>query len=616
MYRTLNTIQAAGKAAIALALCLVILGALAPQRAMAQASILNYEHEFGKVDGFFHKPQGVAVDQQGNVYVTDYDDNRVQVFDDAGNFVRKWGWFGEDPGEFVQPLGIEINDALGRIYVAEMGNERIQVFDLNGKYLFHFGSQGQGDGQFSDVHDMAFGSKGLYVADTWNHRIQIFDHDGNYYGQWGGQGSGLGQFETPKAIAVHDDLVYVADTGNDRVQVFDALGGYLSSFGITGTGKGEFVAPSGIDVDVAGIVVADTGNHRVQRFDLAGGYRDIVGSSGSAPGQMNAPTGIVAGIDPNLGDFFVADADNHRVQRIDARHNVLQILGSATAPDGHLTDPMGIVYHERVGLLYVADYGNNRVQAFDVEGKFALGINLSFAPIDVAVDLSESNLWTLTSDGTVHRHTYDGALLSAWTPPQGGNPGEIGAPKGLAVDPDQTVYIANQYSFGAGNTNGRIHVADAAGNHLATWGATGLSPANPPPLDTFELPADLEIDLHRGGLYVAVEGQTRVKQIVSDGNFGIRGGLEHFTGSTRRPFAVATGPEDALFVADGVGRLTLYKPFNHVEHQQDRITGGGPGEFRAIGDMEYVEENSEHPSLLIFSGRENNRIQVFTIDGF
>ena len=604
------------KALIGLGFCLAALFILMPQVALAQTDILNYELEFGKLDGYFHKPQGVAVDQQGYTYVTDYEDHRIQVFDPAGNFVRKWGWFGSDTGDLLQPMGIAVNDQLNRVYVAEMGGERIQVFDKNGAYLFAFGSSGPGAGQFSDVHDLAIGKKTIYVADTWNHRIQVFGHDGNYLGEWGSQGNGPGQFETPKAIAVYRDVVYVADTGNNRVQAFAPVGFYLWEFGSAGTGKGELSAPAGIDVNQNGIYVTESGNHRMQRFDLAGVYQNVISAQGNAPGLFNTPMGIALNPASQQTQFLVADADNHRVQRMDELGNVLQILGSFQAPAGHLTQPMGIAYSGKEGVLAVADYGNSRVQLFDVEGNFLNGWALGAPPIDVAIDSADDHLWIITDNGTVHRYTLYGAFLTAWTPPFGQNPGQIGSPKGLTVDGNQIVYIANQWFNGAYNTNGRIHVADAAGNHLATWGATGLSTGSPPPPDTFELPADLHADKWSKSLYVAVEGQARTKLIRPDSSMGIDSVVEHYAGMSRRPYALAVGPEDFLFVADSVGRLSLFEPFNTLVHQQDRTTGGGPGEFRHIGDMEFAEENGEHPSVLIFSGRENHRIQVFTIDGF
>lgn len=600
----------------AVGVCVAALFAVTPQQAMAQSNVLNYEHEFGKLDGYFHQPQGVAVDGQGYVYVTDFEDHRVQVFDPRGNFVRKWGWFGQDAGDLMQPTGIAVDDQLNRVYVAEMGNERIQVFDKNGAYLFHFGSSGQAAGQLRDAHDIAAGGKGLYVADTWNHRIQIFDQNGNFLHMWGGQGNGPGQFEAPKAIAVYRDLVYVADTGNDRVQIFRNDGTYVTSFGTTGGGNGQFIDPSGIDVDANGIIVVDgdNNNYRVQEFDHAGLWLNTFGGAGSAPGLMHGPMGIAKG--PNAGhvELFVADTGNHRVQRLDKGGNVLQILGSAQAPHGHLTQPMGIDYSEKLEALFVADFGNDRIQVFDAQGRFLRGWNVAAQPVDVAVDPTDFHVWVVSLIGQVERYDAGGTLVAAWSVPSGPGPGQIGTPKGIAVDAQQNVYISNQWAFGPGNTNGRIHIADASGNYLATWGTTGLSAGSPPPPDTFDMPADLQLGAYDKSLYVAVDGQRRVKQVDIEGNMSMGNVLEYNAGSYR-PFALALRPDDSLFMADPFGRLWYFDQFNNAVHQQDPVHGGGPGEFRNIGDMEHAADSKHHPELLIFSEWENHRIQVFTLVG-
>ena len=70
----------------------------------------------------------------GNVYVSEYGNDRFQVFDPQGRFLRKWGIRGSGDGEFSQPQGLGI-DSEGNVYVSEYGNDRIQVFDPQGRFL-------------------------------------------------------------------------------------------------------------------------------------------------------------------------------------------------------------------------------------------------------------------------------------------------------------------------------------------------------------------------------------------------------------------------------------------------------------------------------------------------
>ncbi|MEN6357981.1 MAG: lectin like domain-containing protein [Armatimonadota bacterium] len=78
-------------------------------------------------DGEFMNPTGIEVGMTGDVFVSDYINNRVQVFDSTGNFVGKWGEYGTSGGQFVQPTGIR-QDADGNVYVVDMNNDRVQKF--------------------------------------------------------------------------------------------------------------------------------------------------------------------------------------------------------------------------------------------------------------------------------------------------------------------------------------------------------------------------------------------------------------------------------------------------------------------------------------------------------
>ena len=78
-------------------------------------------------EGEGHLLVGLAIDGDGNVYVADWENDRIQVFDPQGRFLRKWGEEGDGDGEFLHPIGLAI-DGDGNVYVAEDENHRIQVF--------------------------------------------------------------------------------------------------------------------------------------------------------------------------------------------------------------------------------------------------------------------------------------------------------------------------------------------------------------------------------------------------------------------------------------------------------------------------------------------------------
>jgi DNA-binding beta-propeller fold protein YncE len=80
--------------------------------------------------GQYNSPNGIAVDSHGNVYVTDYDNNRVQKFDSNGNFITKWGSEGSNDGQFGQHSSLDgiAVDSHGNVYVTDEGNTRIELF--------------------------------------------------------------------------------------------------------------------------------------------------------------------------------------------------------------------------------------------------------------------------------------------------------------------------------------------------------------------------------------------------------------------------------------------------------------------------------------------------------
>jgi DNA-binding beta-propeller fold protein YncE len=222
----------------------------------------------GEDDKHLDKPEGIAVDPDGNVFVADYNTGFVKKYDKSYQWVLTFSEYGSEKGQNIKSEFMDIRD--GKLYMPEAGNHRVNVFDLNGKFLFDFGALGKEPGQFNNPEAARFSSEGkLYVSDLKNDRIQVFDKDGKLLKTWGKTGSATGEFKSPAGVALDkNDNVYVTEIGNDRVQVFDKDGNFLAMWGKKGSGTGEFGNLHGILVDKAtGLVyVADTANNRVQVF--------------------------------------------------------------------------------------------------------------------------------------------------------------------------------------------------------------------------------------------------------------------------------------------------------------------------------------------------------------
>jgi len=126
-------------------------------------------------DGQLDFPQSLAVDAEGDVYVADGGNSRIEKFDSHGTFLTTWGEFGTAAGEIKDPLGGIVVDAAGNVYVSEFSNHRIQKFDSNGIFLTKWGTVGPADGQFVRPYGVAADASGyIYVGDQGNQRIQKF----------------------------------------------------------------------------------------------------------------------------------------------------------------------------------------------------------------------------------------------------------------------------------------------------------------------------------------------------------------------------------------------------------------------------------------------------------
>jgi DNA-binding beta-propeller fold protein YncE len=127
----------------------------------------------------FENTGDIYIDNSDNIYVTDFN-GRVQKFSHQGVFLMKFGGSGSEIGQLESPAGIVVN-AAGDIYVSDWGNNRIEKFNSQGAYITHWGSTfaspGSGPGEFNGPEGLALDAAGnLYVADHGNQRIQIFGY--------------------------------------------------------------------------------------------------------------------------------------------------------------------------------------------------------------------------------------------------------------------------------------------------------------------------------------------------------------------------------------------------------------------------------------------------------
>ena len=260
------------------------------------------------------EPWGCAINQSGEVFVTDENAHCVAVFTPGGQKLRSFGTRGSGLGLFNDPCGLTL-DSEGNILVADCWNHRIQKFTAQGQFLAAVGTKGSGPLQFSYPADVAFNTsnKRVYVVENQNHRIQILNFDLSTSVSFGKKGSGKGCFDCPISVAFDSTgNVYVADSHNHRIQAFTAEGKFLRMFGRHGEGRGKLNRPMGVAIDTSDMVyISERHNHRVSVFTSEGQFVASFGKIGEAPGEFKSLSGLT--ID-DCGVVYVCDDGNKRVQ--------------------------------------------------------------------------------------------------------------------------------------------------------------------------------------------------------------------------------------------------------------------------------------------------------------
>jgi DNA-binding beta-propeller fold protein YncE len=133
------------------------------------------KNHFLTSQGDFAAPQGVAVDKDGNVYVTDTLNDRVEIFDADGTFISAFGKAGDGPGYFARPKGIAI-DSDGHIWVADEMQDHLQVFNREGRLLTYVGlGHGELPGQFKALVGVAIDKQNrVFTTEQYPGRLQMF----------------------------------------------------------------------------------------------------------------------------------------------------------------------------------------------------------------------------------------------------------------------------------------------------------------------------------------------------------------------------------------------------------------------------------------------------------
>jgi RHS repeat-associated protein len=259
--------------------------------------------------GELDKPKGVAIDSSGNVWIADEENNRIDEFNEKGEFIAAFG-FGVLNGE-----------------------SKLQTCTTTCK----IGLFGTANGEFGNAAYLAFSGGNLYVTDLEDNRVQEFNTSREYVAKFGTKGTGNGQFSEPAGIAADSSgNLYVADFANGRVEEFTTSGTYVAQFGTKGTGNGQLKEPEGVAFDSSGdMYVVDDGNNRVEEW-AAHVTKDAYGANGKIESQAD-PNGNITKYTYNADNQLTKTEEPNKAT-IETEYDAMGQVTAQTDGNKHATD--------------------------------------------------------------------------------------------------------------------------------------------------------------------------------------------------------------------------------------------------------------------------------------
>jgi len=623
--------------------------------------------------GLFNNLAGITADGQGNLYVADQDNQTIRKIDSNNNVTTIAGQVGVEGSadgqgtnaSFYYPSGIT-SDGQGNLYVTDQDNQTIRKIDSNNNVTTiagQVGNTGSANGQgtnatFSGPNGItADGQGNLYVVDQDNSTIRKIDSNNNvttiagragyqFQGSADGQGTNA-SFSVPAGITADGQgNLYVVDQNNFTIRKIDSNNNVTTiagQLGISGSADGQgtnasFNYPNSITRDGQGnLYVTDPSNQTIRKIDSNNNVTTIagqVGNQGSANGQgTNAtfyyPTGITS---DSQGNLYVTDLYNETIRKVDSNYTVTTIAGqvglqgSSDGPaanvDWFITPAITV---DGQGNLFVADNVNNDIlkigtndsvttiagQVGNAGSANGQGTNASFnTPNGITVD-SKGNLYVADSGNDTIRKigsnnnvtTIAGqAGISGRANGQGTN-ATFYYPIGITSDGKGNLYVTDLY-------NDIIRKIDSSNNVTTIAGQAGISGrANGQGTNaTFYYPTGITSD-GKGNLYVTDLYNDTIRKIDSSNNVTTIAGHARTRGSADGQGTNATFALPAGITSDSQGNLYVADQHNDTIRKIDTnlnvTTLSGQAGVSGSADGQGTNATFDHPTGITVDSKGN-----------
>jgi uncharacterized protein (TIGR03437 family) len=585
------------------------------------------------VNASLYAPSAVACDTRGNVYIADTSNYVIRMVNPSGIISTIAGIGGVkgssgNGGPALQaalynPQGVLVDNS-GNIFIADTGNNWIRVLSPNGTLSLYggvdrsaIGSPFGGGGDptvatnaiLAGPTSMAMDQAGtLYFVEPFLYRVRAITAAGKIApfagtGTAGGSGDqGLASSANLNVQGVATDRsnnVLIADGSNNRVRIVTAVDGVINT--LAGNGIASF-SPHGLALNNGFLYFSDTNNNRIRRYNLNTQEISLVAGNGIASyagdtastdrpvnggkvingalgASINGPRAIAF---DNSGNLFIADTGNNRIREVFATdQDMITVAGTGTAStsgDGGvavnatLHTPGGVVV-DGSGNVFISEQAGNVVREVNTNGVIstvagtgtagppgaetgvALNQNLS-GPQGLALDSTGALLIADSGNNRIRRLTSDGTITTIAGSATSGYSGDGGpataatlrAPTGVQVDSAGNLYISDtsNYRIRKVDTNGII--TTVAGNGSAGYNGDG-SPATAYSLNG---PSAL-VSTSPCAVQIADSSNLRIRQLTAGVNYtistnpaGLQATVAGQTGTA--PFSVALQPGTAYQV--------------------------------------------------------------------